>query len=158
MLIFTAKLPNRKLALGVALAALSCCCVLVATFGAHNARAVSATTSSSVRGVKSNQDRVDFLTSYGWQVDEQPLSTQELVIPKEMDESYDEYLALQSQQGFDLSKYAGKRIKRYTYAVTNHPSGESGVQANVLIYRNTVIGGEVLSVQLDGFLHGLSMP
>ena len=65
---------------------------------------------------------------------------------------------LQRQQGFDLERYAGKRAKRYTYEILNYPSGETGVQANLLLYKTTVIGGEVLSPRLDGFLHGLSMP
>ena len=73
-------------------------------------------------------------------------------------DSYQDYLALQSQQGFDLEKYAGKRVKRYTYEVLNYPTGETGVQANLLIRKNTVVGGEVLSPQLDGFLHGLAQP
>ena len=90
--------------------------------------------------------------------EEKPLSPQELLIPKEMDGSYHEYLALQAEQGFDLEKYAGKRVKRYTYEVLNYPTGEAGVQANLLICKNTVVGGEVLSPQLDGFLHGLAMP
>ena len=99
-----------------------------------------------------------YLEGYGWQVLEDPLATEELRIPEEMDESYDDYLALQASQGFDLEQYAGKRVKRYTYEITNYPTGEAGVQANLMIYRNTVIGGEVLSPQMDGFLHGLSMP
>ena len=104
------------------------------------------------------EDRVEYLEAYGWEVNSEPLATQELLIPEEMDESYDEYLALQSEQGFDLKQYAGKRVKRYTYEITNYPTGEQGVQANVLIYKNTVIGGEVLSPQMDGFLHGLARP
>ena len=55
-------------------------------------------------------------------------------------------------------QYAGKRVKRYTYEIYNYPSGEAGVQANLLVYRNTVFGGEVLSPLLNGFLHGLAMP
>ena len=101
---------------------------------------------------------MEYLAGYGWEVNSEPLATQELLIPEEMDESYDEYLALQSQQGFDLTQYAGKRVKRYTYEITNYPTGETGVQANLLIYKNRVIGGEVLSPQMDGFLHGLAMP
>ena len=62
------------------------------------------------------------------------------------------------EQGFDLTQYAGKRVKRYTYEIYNYPSGEAGVQANLLIHKNTVIGGEVLSPRLNGFLHGLAMP
>ncbi len=97
------------------------------------------------------------LQSYGWEVSQEPLATQELLVPVKFDES-DDYLALQTEQGFDLSKYAGKRVKRYTYEVLNYPTGETGVQADLLIYNNVVIGGEVLSPRLDGFLHGLSLP
>ena len=158
MLIVTAKVPKRKLAFGVALAALVCCCALALNLGSSATQEVAGSTTPNPKGVKSNQDRIDFLSSYGWEVVEEPIATQELLIPKEMDESYDEYLALQGEQGFDLSKYAGKRVKRYTYEITNYPTGETGVQANLLLYKNTVVGGEVLSPQLDGFLHGLAMP
>ena len=159
MLIVTAKMPRRKLALGVAAAALLCCCAVGLNFGhAMTAQEVSASALPSPKGIKSNEDRIEYLSAYGWQVSPQPLASQELLIPEEMDESYDEYLALQTEQGFDLAKYAGKQVKRYTYEITNYPSGEQGVQANLLLYKNTVIGGEVLSPQLDGFLHGLAMP
>ena len=158
MLIVTAKVPRRKLALGVALAALACCCALVLNLGGGAVREAAASAAPSPKGVRSNEDRVEYLRSYGWEVKEEPVATQELLIPREMDESYEEYLALQKEQGFDLEKYAGKRAKRYTYEITNYPSGETGVQANLLICKNTVIGGEVLSPQLDGFLHGLAMP
>lgn len=156
MLIVTAKMPKRKLTLGVAAAALLCCCAIALNFG--QAREASASSLPSPKGVKSNQDRIGYLSAYGWQVSEEPVATQELLIPEEMDGSYTEYLALQNSQGFDLQKYAGKRVKRYTYEVLNYPTGETGVQANLLIRKNTVVGGEVLSPRLDGFLHGLAMP
>ena len=31
-------------------------------------------------------------------------------------------------------------------------------QASLLIYKNTVVGADVLSPALDGFIHGLEMP
>lgn len=158
MLIVTAKMPKRKLSLGVAAAALLCCCAIALNFGQAIGREASASALPSPKGVRSNQDRVDYLSAYGWQVSEEPVATQELLIPEEMDDSYTEYLALQNGQGFDLQKYAGKRVKRYTYEIFNYPTGETGVQANLLICKNTVVGGEVLSPRLDGFLHGLAMP
>ena len=158
MLIMTAKMPRRKLTLGVAAAALLCCCAIALNFGQAIGREASASALPSPKGVRSNQDRVDYLSAYGWQVSGEPIATQELLIPEEMDDSYTEYLALQTGQGFDLQKYAGKRAKRYTYEVLNYPTGEAGVQVNLLICKNTVVGGEVLSPQLDGFLHGLAMP
>lgn len=158
MFIITARLPRRKLALGAAIGALLCCALLVTNIVPPAARQTAAPASPDPTGVKTNEDRVAYLQAYGWQVSPEPVATEELLIPQEMDDSYTDYLALQSGQGFDLAKYAGKRVKRYTYEITNYPTGETGMLANLLIYKNTVIGGEVLSPQLDGFLHGLSMP
>ena len=79
-------------------------------------------------------------------------------MPEEFDETYRQYLDLQSSQGFDLTEYCGKRVKRYTYEITNYPTGETGVQAGLLIYKNTVVGGDVLSPQLGGCIHSLEMP
>jgi len=109
----------------------------------------------SSKGIRTNADRVAYLNGCGWQVTEEPLAVEEIRIPEEMDESYRRYLALQAAQGFDLERYAGRRIRRYTYEVTNYPTGESGVQANLMLYRTTVVGGEVLSPRMDGFVHGL---
>lgn len=158
MFIFTARLPKRKLALSVAAAALVCCAGLVLKLDPPALPTAAVSAKPEVTGVRSNEDRVSFLGQYGWQVNQDPLVTEEVTIPKEMDESYDEYLELQTAQGFDLTSYAGKRVKRYTYEITNYPTGETGVQANLLIYRDKVVGGEVLSPQMNGFVHGLSMP
>ena len=112
----------------------------------------------SPTGIKTNEDRVAYLESYGWQVSQEPTAVEELLIPETFDESYTQYLDLQTAQGFDLTDYQGKRVKRYTYAINNYPTGETGIQAGLLIYKNTVIGGDVLSPQLGGFIHGLTMP
>ena len=160
MFIVTARIPKKRL-LAAAVAVL-CCCAAVLT-GVFCARGLSAVSASStvvgeVKGLRGNDDRVAFLKELGWEVAEDPIAAEELLIPEAFDESYDEYLALQSGQGFDLSAYCGKRLKRYTYEVLNHPSGEGGVQAALLIYKNRLVGGEVLSARPDGFIHGLAMP
>lgn len=159
MLIITAKIPRRRLALwGLAAAALCCCALLVnvgATLGPRNTQASAAV---SPKGIKTNEDRLEFLTEYGWQANPEALAVEELLLPSEFDDSFSDYLSLQSAQGFDLAKYAGKRIKRYTYEITNHPSGEGTVHANLLVYKNTVVGGEILSAQPDGFIHGFLIP
>lgn len=157
MFIITAKVPRRKLAFGVAAAALLCCAALVIGLVPPAARQTAAAGPQSNK-IKTNEDRVAYLQSYGWQVATEPTASEELQIPAQFDDSYAEYLALQSGQGFDLERYAGNRVKRYSYEIYNYPTGERGVIANLLLYKNTVIGGEVLSPQLDGFLHGLAMP
>lgn len=159
MLIVTAKIPRRKLALwALAAAALCCCTLLVNVNTLRTAQGLETAAVVSPKGIKTNEDRIAYLGEYGWQVKEEPLSTQELIIPREFDETYTDYLTLQSEQGFDLEKYAGKRVKRYTYEIANYPTGEQGVQVNLLVSKHTVVGGEVLSPRLDGFLHGLAMP
>ena len=156
MFIITARLPKKRLiAAGIGLL---CCGIALFTGTICTGRVAAVATSAEVRGVKSNEDRIAYLEQLGWTVNSDAASVEELLIPEEFDESYDEYLALQSEQGFDLTAYCGKRVKRYTYEITNYPTGESGAQVSLLIYKNTVIGGEVLSPTADGFLHGLKMP
>ena len=157
MFILPAKLKRERLIAGAAAVAALCAVVAIAV-GVISVRGGTASASADQKGIKTNEDRVAYLESFGWQVQPDPLVTEELLIPQEMDESYEDYLTLQAGQGFDLEKYAGKRVKRYTYEITNYPTGVAGVQANLMIYRNTVIGGEVLSPQMDGFLHGLAGP
>lgn len=54
------------------------------------------------------QQRRDFMAAYGWEVEEEPLEIQEVLIPSEFDETYEKYNYIQKQQGFDLSRYRGK--------------------------------------------------
>lgn len=158
MFIWTTRVKRKNLILGAAVFAVVVCGALIIgglqLFG--SGRAVDA--AASPKGIKTSEDRVKYLESYGWLVQDEPLAVEELLIPAVLDESYNDYLALQKEQGFDLTKYAGERVKRYSYLILNYPTGERGVQAGLLIYKNTVIGGDVLSAQLDGFIHGLSMP
>lgn len=141
MFIVTARVPRKKLLAG-SITILFCCLViataLIVTLGGQ-----AVTTSAEVSNIRSNDDRIAYLNELGWQVSETPTITEELLIPETFDESFDEYLALQMHQGFDLTKYAGKRVKRYTYDVTNYPDGNVNVQAALLVYKNKVIGGQL---------------
>lgn len=157
MFIFTAKVDRRKLTAAAA-AVLVLCGVLVAALFLLGGQETAASALVDPGGVKTNEDRIAYLAQYGWTVEPEPASVEELLIPETFDETYAQYLELQSAQGFDLTKYCGKRVKRYAYTITNYPTGASGIQAGLLIYKNTVIGGEVLSSQLDGFMHGLALP
>ena len=141
MFIVTAKVPRRKLLAGAVTAL--CCCLVIATAIIVTLGGQAVTTSAEVSKVRSNEDRIAYLNELGWEVSDQPVITEELLIPETFDESYDDYLTLQTQQGFDLTKYAGKRVKRYTYDITNYSDSETGVQAALLVYKNKVIGGQL---------------
>ncbi|MBQ1351442.1 MAG: DUF4830 domain-containing protein, partial [Oscillospiraceae bacterium] len=102
--------------------------------------------------------RLEYLMQYGWKLAETPLAAETILVPENVETSCASYCALQAAQGFHLGPYAGKEIERYTYEVLNYPTGETGVQANLLIFEGTVIGGDVCTAALDGWMHGLEMP
>ena len=104
--------------------------------------------------IKTNDDRIAFLGQFGWKVAENPVEELEVTIPEKFDKVFTGYNEIQKRQGLDLSKYKGKNVMRYTYEITNY-EGESGkVYANVIVYRNKVIGGDVCSANVGGFIHG----
>lgn len=102
--------------------------------------------------IKTNADRIDFLEQFGWTVHENPIDEQKVTIPQEFDKIMLSYNEFQRQMGLDLVKYKGKEVTRYTYEVTNYPEFDGRVFANVLIYRNKVIGGDICSADSKGFL------
>ena len=118
---------------------------------------------SSVGGVKiltadrasTPEKRVKFLSECGWEVDPASEQAQEILIPERFSPVYEEYNQLQIQQGYDLSDYAGRSCTMYTYTVTNYPDQGQTVLADLYIYKNQVIGGDVHSTNLDGFMIGL---
>ena len=155
MIIVTAHIPKKKLLAG-AVTALCCCAVVaVALILTLGGRAVTA--SAEVKHIRSNDDRLAYLSGLGWEVSLQPIATEELLIPKQFDDSYADYLKLQEDQGFDLARYCGKRVKRYTYQLTNYPAGDEPVQIALLIYKNRVVGGQIQSAS-GSLLHGLTLP
>lgn len=109
--------------------------------------------------IKTNEDRVRFLSQFGYEVSEDPLETVEITIPEKFDKVYAGYNELQKAQGLDLSKYRRKTVMRYTYEVKNYEGYDGGrVLANVIVYRGRVIGGDICSQDPRGFVHGFDGP
>ena len=156
MFILTARVRKGPILAVAAAAAVVCGVLLTAAGLGGRDTAVSGVVSPT--GVKSNEDRIAYLESYGWQVSQEPSAVEELLIPESFDDSYTQYLELQSSQGFDLTEYCGKRVKRYTYEISNYPTGETGIQAGLLTHKNPVLGGDVPPPQRGGSIHGLPMP
>lgn len=154
MIIVTARIPKKRLLAG---AATALCCGLAVIALAFTLGGRSVAVSAEVKNIKSNDDRLAYLNGLGWQVSPQPIATEELMIPEEFDDSYAGYLKLQSDQGFDLTQYRGKRVKRYTYQLINYPTQAEPVQIALLIYKNRVVGGQIQSSS-GSFVHGLALP
>lgn len=108
--------------------------------------------------IKTPSDVVGFLRQFGWEVEEAPVEEVTMKIPAEFDKVMNAYNELQKNQGLDLSKYRGKQVTRYTYQVKNYPNYQGTVFANVILYKNKVIGGDVCSSDVTGFISGFGYP
>ena len=106
--------------------------------------------------VTTTDGRIAYLQALGWEADPATETMQEIVIPRVFSGVFGDYNALQKQQGFDLSQYCGEVCESYTYMLNSYPSGETGVIAQLFIYKGRVIGGDIHSASLGGFMHGLS--
>lgn len=110
-------------------------------------------TVSDVKNVKKCSDRIDFLEGYGIKVDADSESVTRVTIPEDFDEVYSAYNQLQLSQGFNLERYKGKEVDCYTYKVVSCEEGVPAV-ANLMIYKNRVIGGDLSSAEINGFQRG----
>lgn len=151
MFVFSTKLTKTKIATIV----LVCACIaLVVILAIPGGNAEAGKTNKTV--LKTNEERIDYLASYGWTTENEPIETAETVIPTEFDETYEKYNSLQKEQGYDLTAYKGKTATRYTYKITNYPNEKvKDARINMLVYENKLIGVDVSSTEIGGFMHGI---
>ena len=152
MVILTAKLSKGKL-IGIvaAAAALLFLIIFLANRGTGTAIAPAA-----AEKLSTSESRAEFLSSLGYTVDSEPDRTQEVLIPKEWNEVYEQYAAVQSAQGFKLAKYKGKRVMQYVYQIKNWPEENTDpVYATLVCYKGRLIAGELTRSGNNGFLRPL---
>lgn len=101
--------------------------------------------------LETNDERVTFLRNQGLNVIEAPCEIVEVVLPNEFDSVFNEYNSLQRSQGLDLEKFKGKTVTRYTYVVDGYDY-DGKVLANIIIYKDKMIAGDVCSVEGEGFI------
>lgn len=102
-----------------------------------------------------NEQRLSFLQSFGWQTDQEPAETREVMIPQKFNDVYTTYNVMQKAQGFDLKPYAGEICTQYKYKINNYPN-EPEVYATLLVYGDLIIGGDVACAEANGFMHGFA--
>lgn len=102
-------------------------------------------------------ERIAFLEKFGWQIEPDSESVKDSAIPAEFDDVYKSYNEIQKAQGFDLSAYAGKPVKIYSLKVQNYPENSEYVYATLILYDGRLIGGDIHSTALDGFMHGFDL-
>lgn len=108
---------------------------------------------TSCESLNSTEARVRCLENFGWNVDETSETSENVFIPREFDDVYKRYNKIQKLSGFNLENYKGKAVKRYTFRVLNFPDHEKEeVFVNILVYEEKLIGGDCMTVALDGFM------
>ena len=109
--------------------------------------------SSAVSGA-TNEERISYIESFGWDAGITHTDAREVRIPSNFDEAYEQYNALQKEQGFDLMKYRARSVKKYTYTITNYDGQDPAVPivANLLVLDGEIIGADISSVEANGFV------
>ena len=107
----------------------------------------------SLENVKTEKDRRAFLEAVGLTPTKDAESAAEITLPKALDAVLLGYNEIQKQQGLDLSRYAGKTVTRYTYRIADQNGAPT--YANLILYRNTVVGADVTATGSDGFVKPL---
>ena len=151
MLIMTTKVDKRKLILALA-AILAAVGLLLLFTGSDDAEPTASV--ATTPAADTNDARVKFLTDLGWDVTASPAEATEVKIPKGSDEVFDRYNELQKSQGYDLTKYAGKKIMRYVYRINNYPNAQEPVYATLLVYKDRIIGGDITDTTPGGKVQG----
>lgn len=155
MFIYSMKASTLKL-IGVVCVSVVALVVLLSVIPTYEPTAASLmysdVASYNYSKINTNDDRIGFLKQFGIEVEKTPVQEQNVTVPGEFDKIYVCYNELQKQQGLDLSKYKRKEITRYTYKVTNYDGYDGTVYADVLIYRGKVVGGDICSADVSGFV------
>ena len=140
----------------VAVGALSLALLLsIIVFGSDSLVATAETSSVTYSGIDTNEKRIRFLESFGWEVDDEVISEESFRIPESFDRVLSGYNEIQKAQGLDLSRYRKKKVTRYVYEVKNYEGYDKKVYATLVIYRDRVIAADISSADPMGFVSGL---
>lgn len=156
MFIYSVRAGTLKFVGAICVALVAMITLIAFLPGTNNAVVDTGATTQSVKyeKVKDAADVAAFLSQFGWQVKAEPIEVKEVVIPSEFDRIFTNYNEIQKQQGLDLTRYKRKTATRYTMEITNYGDYEGKVYANVIVYHNRVIGGDICSADVSGFMHG----
>ena len=156
MFVYTFRSKTLKWVLLIAL-----CALVVGLFWYFGRSRPASQSGDIVLRAGNAAERLAFISQFGWDVEEDPVEVTEILIPAEFDEVYEQYNEIQKAQDLDLTLYAGRRVKKWTYAVRNYPGYEGRadvIELHLLVCDGLVIGGDVCSTKLGGFMHGFDPP
>lgn len=155
---FLISVNAKRLAMYSAAAVLLLSATLGGVYLVSKQNTVPASTANGVDlRADTQEQRTAFFEQFGLTVDPESEEIREEIVPDPLDEVYETYNTLQKQQGFDLSKYCGKRVKSRSYTVLSaaDPSIDGAWRANILVYQGKVIAADLAQPALDGTMRRL---
>lgn len=140
------KLSNRRLVI-VLFAVILISVVLVAT------RAKSLLYDNDNSTFCNDQAEIlEYINSFGLVIGD--VTSSSIKVPEVFSDVYNNYNELQKQQGFDLTDYKGKVLTRYVGEVKNYNDSDN-VFVEVLTFDGIVVGADIFSTSVDGFIEPL---
>ena len=105
-------------------------------------------------GIKTEEDRVRFISQFDIKVKGEPVETEEFRVPDNFDRVIAGYNEIQKKQGLNIEKYKNKKVTRYTYEIEGYEHDGKKVDAvvNLVIYKGTVVACDISSASPDGFV------
>lgn len=101
-----------------------------------------------------NNERIAYIQSFGWDTGAVPDKVNEIRIPARFDDAYTQYNAIQKEQGFDLRKYRAFTAMKYTYSIKNYDNADPVVPiyANLIVIDGEIVGADISSAAANGFV------
>ena len=100
---------------------------------------------------ENDKERRQYIVSLGYTPSELPCETEQVVIPEDFSDVYEKYNAIQYEAGYDLKDYRSRSVVRYSYFLEDYDPKQY-VVANLLVFEGKIIGGDISSRRLDGFM------
>lgn len=105
--------------------------------------------------LRSTRGRCAYLAALGWEADEASEELRDVYLPERFDALLEDYNALQLSQGWDLRAAAGRTCLCCSYDLVNYPGWEGRVIATLYLFHGRVIGGDIHTAAVGGFLRPL---
>ena len=145
MVVFNFRLRSKAAAAAAAAFAAIVTAVVCAFCAANAGESVAAAPAISDGNFAEERAVGEYLDGLGY-IDRELVSCDSVKIPREFSGVYEDYNSLQTKNGFDLSKYKGKTVRRYTYSL----GGKNAAFAVVLAKNGEVIGGHLTDGEYGG--------
>lgn len=145
MFVISVKASKRRL-----ITVILCIAVITAIFIASLCFPADRTMMTKADRVAGDSDEAcaAYLKSIGYTAILPASSVREIQLPDTFDNALNAYNTLQQQAGFDLSLYAGQRVKYRTYELSDYP-GDQLVLAHLYTHDGIIIGGDIESLAGD---------